>query len=188
MEDRLLAMIPKNYNLREIEEFRSLQNSRLLQSFVWPDLRRFPPNTPFYVVSRPQDSALSLQPSPNGQWQASMRVMGSLQTFISHSLINYLDWGLSLQTELSLDVEESVLTIKTSSAETRMAIHISALYFLSYKPNQKLSSSIVQDALKGFFKPTTIQQELPVLRWNERSWRLQNLERHNALITMDWIE
>lgn len=188
MEDRLLAMIPQNYNLREIKEFRSLQNSRLLQSFVWPDLRRFPTNTPFYVVANPQNSALSLQSSPNGQWQASMRVMGSVQTFINHSLINYLDWGLSLQTELSLQVEGSLFTIKTARPVTRMAIHFSGLYFLIYRPNPKLSSSIVQDAVKGFFKPTTIHQELPVLRWNERSWKLQNLQQHKTLITMDWIE
>ncbi|MCE3012202.1 MAG: hypothetical protein LW878_03975 [Proteobacteria bacterium] len=188
MEDRLLAMIPKNYDLREFEEFRTLQNSRLLQSFVWPDLRRFSKNTPFYVVPKPSDSALSLQPSQNSQWQASMRVQGAVQTFIGFSPINYLDWGLSLQTKLSLQVDQSILTIKTAQPTTRMAIHFSGLYFLVYKPNQKLSSSIVQDAVQGFFKPTTVQEELPVLRWNERIWKLQNLERRADLITMDWIE
>jgi hypothetical protein len=188
LEDRLLALIPQNYDLRQIEGFRTLQSSRLLQTFVWPDLRRFSGNTPFYVVARPSDSTLSLTPSQNTDWQASLRVLGAVRTFVGLSPINYLDWGLSLQTKLTLRVDQSILTIKTAQPTTKMTMHFSGLYFLVYRPNQKLSSSIVQDAVQGFFKPTTVQEELPVLRWNERSWKLQNLERRTDLITMDWIE
>lgn len=188
MEDRLLAMIPKMYDLQQVEGFRTLMGSRLIQSFVWPDLRRFSSKSSFYVVARPQESTLSLQPTVNGQWQASMTAVGSLQTFINHAIIDYMDWGISLKTDMALQVKKSVLTIKTGKPTTKMVSHFSGLYVLLYKPNQKISSSILQDAVQGFFKPTTITQDLPILQWDERSWKLQNWQQHENLITMDWME
>ncbi len=188
MEDRLLSMIPAQYNLQQVEGFRTLMGSRVVQSFVWPDLRRFPSQTPFFVIPRLQDSALALRPTTTGAWQAEMKVEGSLQTFINHAPIDYMSWGLNLKTILSLDVQESVLTLKSGKPTTKMVTHFSGLYVLIYKPNQKLSSSILQDAVQGFFKPTTVTENLPTLKWEERSWKLGNWKQQQNLITMDWME
>lgn len=188
MEDRILAMIPKSYDLQQVEGFRTLMGSRLAQSFAWPDLRRFASKTPFYVVARPQTSALSLLNTGNGPWQASMKIEGSLQTFINNAIIDYMDWGLSLTTNLNLRLDDGVLTIQAAKPNTRMVHYFSGLYLLLYKPNQKISSNILQSAVQGFFKPMTVSETLPALRWNERSWKLQEWQQHDNLITMNWLE
>ena len=183
LEDRLLAMIPRQYNLQDVEGFRSLMGSRLLQSFVWPDLRRFSSNTPFYVVPRPSAGSLVLR-----GLKAEMTVEGSLQTFIQNAVIDYMNWGLSLKTDMTLEVKDSVLKIKAGKPTTHMVTHFSGLYVLLYRPNQKLSSSILQDAVQGFFKATTFQQNLPTLQLQNRIWKLQNWQQRDELITMDWQE
>ena len=183
LEDRLLAMIPRQYNLQDVEGFRSLMGSRLLQSFVWPDLRRFSSNTPFYVVPRPRAGSLVLR-----GLKAEMTVEGTLQTFIQNAVIDYMDWGLSLKTDLTLEVKDSVLKIKTGKPTTAMVTHFSGIYLLLYRPNQKLSSSILQDAVQGFFKASAFQQPLPSLQIQQRVWKLQNWQQKDALITMDWLE
>jgi hypothetical protein len=117
-----------------------------------------------------------------------MTVEGSLQTFIQNAVIDYMNWGLSLKTDMMLEVKDSVLKIKTGKPTTNMVTHFSGLYLLLYRPNQKLSSSILQDAVQGFFKASTFEQNLPTLQLQNRIWKLQNWQQKDELITMDWQE
>jgi hypothetical protein len=186
LEDNLWKQIPSTYNLQNNPSFKKLMNSRFLQSFVWPDLRRYPRNTPFYVVTDPQNSALILEKDALNNLRLRMRALGTLQTTIQYAQISYLNWDLNLTTPFSILLKQGDLSLKTGSATSSLNWYFTPFYTLLYRPDPKIDISVMEPSIRGLFENVSLIQKLPSLKFNQKEYKLNQLIQTNDLITMDW--
>ncbi|MBY0517330.1 MAG: hypothetical protein K2P81_10500, partial [Bacteriovoracaceae bacterium] len=186
LEDNLWKQVPASYNLQNNASFKKLMNSRFLQSFVWPDLKRYPSNTPFYVMPDPENSALLLEKDNSNNLRLHMRALGTLQTTIQYAQITYLNWDLNLTAPLSLTLNQGDLSLKTGNATSSLNWYFSPFYSLLYKPEPKIDTSVMEPSIRGLFENVSVIQKLPSLNFNNREYKLNQLRQTNDLITMDW--
>jgi hypothetical protein len=69
-----------------------------------------------------------------------------------------------------------------------MAWNFGLLYKMLFNPKQRIAVDILQGALGQFFSNQSMEQELPVLHFENRKLKLQNWSSQNNFITMDWLE
>lgn len=187
MEDQYLKISSSRWNLQDIKGFKDLMASRVVQYFVWPDLRRFSSQTPFYLSMIPNESRLILSSSGLNSWQAQVNSNGRIITSIGGSEIEYIYLGISYSTNLSVEIDNGEIILKNSNAEINMAWSYGLLYQILYKPNQKISTKILKSAVKDALSNRTITSKLPSLTIAEKEWVLQNWQQEENLITMDWL-
>jgi hypothetical protein len=188
IEDRMLSLAPKNYNIQQISGFASLMKSRLQQTFAWPDLKRFPTDTPFYLSSLPDQTKIVMTPKGNKAWGLQVNGNGNLSTVIGTSPIDYLVWGIALGTDIKCELKDSIIKFTTAKATVNLAWNFGTVYQMFYKPNSKISVDIIKDAIAASFSNKAAAQELPILHFHNHDWKLQNFTQTNKFITMDWIE
>ena len=187
LEDKFLAMAPQKYNLQKVDGFAKLMKSKMTQYFVWPDLRRFSSSTPFYLSSYTDQSLLTLKAESANQWTAYLNSNGVLQTEIGGSPIDYINFGMTVSTKMSVTVTDSKIKISNGSSELGLKWSYGLLYQMLYRPNNRIAVDILKGAINQFFSNQTVIQDLPVIRIDERELKLQNWSQHNNLITMDWL-
>lgn len=187
LEDKFLAMAPQRYNLQKVEGFAKLMKSRLTQYFVWPDLRRFNSSTPFNISTNTNESQLTLKAESNNQWTAYLNSNGVIQTAIGGSEIDYINYGMTVSTKMSVSVKDSKITIKNGASDLGLKWSYGLLYSMLYRPNNRIAIDILKGALNGFFSNQSVVQDLPVIKLDNREWKLQNWKQTNNLITMDWL-
>lgn len=188
MEDKFLSLSPVRYNLQKVDGFSSLMKSRFKQSLAWPDLRRFPSRTPFYLTSYPNESRLLLKAKSSGIWQAQLNANGVLQTEIQTASIDYLYWGMSVSAEMSASVRDGVIKISTGKSTLGLAWSFAPIYQLIFNPNNRISTDVLKSSINGLFSNQVIEQELPDLKIDGRVWELQNFKGQDEFISMDWVE
>lgn len=187
LEDKFLAMAPQRFNLQKVDGFAKLMKSRLTQYFVWPDLRRFNSSTPFNISTNANESMLSLKAESNNQWTAYLNSNGMIQTAIGGSEIDYINFGMTVTTKMSVAVKDSKITIKNGASDLQLKWSYGLLYSMLYRPNNRIAIDILKGALNGFFSNQSVVQDLPVIKLDNREWKLQNWKQTNNLITMDWL-
>ncbi len=187
LEDKFLAMAPQKFNLQKVDGFAKLMKSKMTQYFVWPDLRRFSSSTPFYLSTYTDQSLLTLKAESANQWTAYLNSNGVLQTEIGGSPIDYINFGMTVTTKMSVSVSDSKIKISNGSSELGLKWSYGLLYQMLYRPNNRIAVDILKSAINQFFSNQTVIQDLPVIRIDEREWKLQNWSQHNNLITMDWL-
>ncbi len=187
LSEKFSTLLPDGYDLQKVAAFASLMQSRVKQSLVWPDLRRFPSNSPF-PISLNRDQYKLVTTLQNNTGIAQLNANGVLKASIQGSLIDYLNWGLSLNTSFSVAVVDSVLTMKTGTPTFDLAYSFGALYQIIFNPNTRISVSIFKSSLSSFFTKQSVSEELPTLTLGGKNWKLQNWNQNQDLITMDWKE
>ncbi len=188
LEDRFTTLAPQKYNLQNVQGFADLMKSKLKQFLVWPDLQRFPSYTPFLLSYIPPQSRFIMRASGLQKWLVKFNTNGVLQTLISQAPIDYMNWGLGLTTEMSCEVKGSVLKLKTGKTQLEVAWVYGPLYQMIYRPNQRIALSLLKGVMESSFSNQVVTQNLPILKYESREWKLQNWSQNNQLITMDWIE
>jgi hypothetical protein len=188
LEDQLIKLAPQKYNLNQVSGFAKLMKSRVIQYFVWPDLRRFNSKTPFLLTTQKDDATLLLRPRGIGKWLAQINAHGFLEVEMNSARIDYLQWGIGVDAEIQASVKDSILKISTGKAALNMAWNFGLLYKMLFNPKQRIAVDILQGALGQFFSNQSMEQELPVLHFENRKLKLQNWSSQNNFITMDWLE
>ncbi len=188
MEDKLLEMAPQKFDMRKIKGFAKLLKSNFLKFFVWPDLKRFNAETPFYLSLNKEQSKLRLTRSSKGEWNSSMNANGVLEVDMKNSLIDYLTWGMSVQTPMKLTIKDSQLLINSGIAKLNIAWNFGAIYELIFSPKKQISTKLLGSAISQSFSNQNVKAELPYLKLREKRWLLQNWQDHDEFITMDWNE
>lgn len=186
LEDQYFSISSKKKNLQEFAGFRELMSSKVAQFFVWPDLRRFPSNNPFYLSMIPSESRLILKQENADSWNAQINSNGRVSTLIGGSEIEYLYLGVTYSTSFSVDVNNGEMKLQNSSANLSLAWSYGFLYQLLYKPNPKISTKILKNAVQDSLSNQTITRKLPILNIDDKEWILQNWKQENDFITMDW--
>lgn len=188
LEDKFTTLAPQKYNLQKVSGFQELMKSRFKQYMVWPDLQRFHSTSPFLLSYYPHQSRFQMKANGNQTWGVQFNSNGVVQTLISQSPLDYLNWGLVLKTQVNCEVKGSVLKLKTGKVQMDVAWAYSLLYQMIYRPNQRIALSLLKGVLESSFSNQEISQDLPTLNFHNREWKLQNWSQNNQLITMDWIE
>ena len=187
LEERINKMVPRDYNLQQIQGFRDLMSSRFKQYLVWPDLQRFPKNQAFYFSTDPTNSQLILKKDSSGTYTAWLNTNGVLRTIMGGSPIDYILFGLGLKTQLGVSVKEGELSLSTSSeADLNLAWNYGLLYQMLYQPQNRIAVDILKNSIAGFFKNQTVKEPLPAIKVGDRTYKLGNWKQTNDLITMDW--
>lgn len=186
MKDRVNAMIPKNYNLQQVDGFAKLMKSRFLQLFVWPDLRRFSSSTPFLFSTLPDQSQLVLEPNGNS-YKTYFNTNAVLRTVMGGSDIDYLQLGLGVQTSLNVQVQDGELILKTGSAKLSMSWAYGLLYSMLFRPVNRIATDVMISSMNSMFSNQTNSFTLPTIRVDDEDYKLQNWKQHNDIITMDWL-
>lgn len=187
LEDKFLAMAPQKFNLQKVDGFAKLMKSRMTQYFVWPDLRRFNSSTPFYISTHTDQSMLTLTPSSANQWTAYLNSNGVIQTEMGGSQIDYINFGMTVATKMSVSVTDSKIKISNGASDLQLKWSYGLLYQMLFRPNNRIAVDILKGAMNGFFSNQTVIQDLPVIRMDDREWKLQNWKQNNNIITMDWL-
>lgn len=187
LEDKFLAMAPQRFNLQKVEGFASLMKSKMKQYFVWPDLRRFNSSTPFNISTNADQSRLSLKAETNNQWTAYLNSNGLIQTVIGGSEIDYINYGMTVSTRMTVSVKDSKITISNGASDLQLRWSYGLLYSMLYRPNNRIAVDLLKGALNGFFSNQSVVQDLPVIKLDNQEWKLQNWKQNNNLITMDWL-
>jgi hypothetical protein len=187
LSEKFSSLLPDGYDLQKVSAFASLMQSRVKQYVAWPDLRRFPTNSPF-PISVNKDQYKLVTSFQNSSWSAQLNANGVLKASVQDSLIDYLNWGISLNSPFTVSVVDSVLTMKTGTPTFDLAYSFGALYQLLFNPNTRISVSIFKSSLSSFFTNKTLSTPLPVLRLGGKDWKLQDWNQNHDLITMDWKE
>jgi hypothetical protein len=186
IRDRVSAILPKLYDLRENAAFRKLMASRLIQYFVWPDLRRFSSSTPFVLKNDPSSFTFALRHS-GGQWNSDLAGQGSMVTMIGGSPIDYLYYKLSLSVPVKLELKNGQMEFVTGKAESKLTWNYAPLYQLLYRPDKKLPVNLLTSAINSFASNKRESVELPRFRFGEHDYYLGNFNQEDQLITMDWL-
>lgn len=186
MKDRINVMIPKNFNLQKVDGFSKLMNSRFLQLFVWPDLRRFSSNTPFLFSTLPDQSQLSLIPTGSG-YQTYFNTNAVLRTVMGGSEIDYLQLGLGVQTTLQVQVQDGELILKTGSAKLTMSWAYGLLYSMLFRPVNRIATDVMTSSMNPMFCNQKNSFTLPTITVDDEDYKLQNWKQQNDIITMDWL-
>lgn len=187
LEDKFLAMAPQKFNLQKVDGFAKLMKSRMTQYFVWPDLRRFNSSTPFLISTYTDQSMLSLQATAANQWTAYLNSNGVITTEIGGSPIDYINFGMTVSTKMTVSVTDSKIKISNGASDLGLKWSYGLLYSMLYRPNNRIAVDILKGAMNGFFSNQTVIQDLPVIRIDQREWKLQNWKQNNNIITMDWL-
>jgi hypothetical protein len=189
MEDKFFDLAPKKYDLRQVDAFKQLLGSRVKQYVAWPDLNRFNTSTPFLLTLDPNQSKLLLSSTKvKNEWQAHLNGNGVLQVAIGGSPIDYINFGIVTDTTLKFKVEKSLLTLSTGTVSLNMAWNFALLYNMIFNPNKRIAVDILKSSVASAFSNQTVNMNLPVLKWQEREWKLGNWKETNDFITMDWAE
>ncbi len=186
IQDRLRAVIPLQYDLRQNDSFRKLMNSRVTQFLVWPDLRRFNSSTPFVLKTNPSTLNLGLS-QVNGAWKADLSGRGSLVTVIGGSPIEYILYSMSLALPVQMVLKDGSLLFSTGKAEAKLVWSFGYLYQMIYKPENRIPVSILTGALASLASNKSQDVNLPRFTVGEHAYQLSNLESHDQLVTMDWL-
>lgn len=187
MKDQINAMIPKNYNLQEIEAFRKLISSRFLLYFVWPDLRRFSSNSPFYFSTIPDQSQLTLSQITGSSYQTYFNTNAVITTLMGGSQIDYLQLGLGVETSLEVAVQNGELLLQTGSAKLTMAWSYALLYQMLFRPVNRIATDVMLKSMNSLFSNQKSTFTLPSIRVDDHEYKLQNWKQQNDIITMDWL-
>lgn len=187
LEDKFMDMAPQKFNLQQVAAFAGLMKSRTKQFFAWPDLRRFPTNTPFLLSTHTHQSQLRLHAKPNGKWQANLNANGVLETVIGGSNIDYINFGIGVATEMTINVADGKLQLASGASQLELAWNYGFLYQLIYRPNPRIALDIFKSSLNQFFTNQKVEEILPVLNFQNHEWKLQNWKQQNDIITMDWL-
>ena len=187
LEDKFMDMAPQKFNLQEVSAFSGLMKSRTKQFFAWPDLRRFPSNTPFLLSTHTHQSQLRLLAKPNGKWQANLNANGVLETTIGGAPIDYINFGIGVATEINIKVTDGKLQMASGVSQLELAWNYAFLYQMIYRPNTRIAIDIFKSSLNQFFTNQTVEESLPVLNFQHHEWKLQNWKQQNEIITMDWL-
>lgn len=186
IQDRLRAVLPLQYDLRQNESFRKLMNSRLTQLLVWPDLRRFNSSTPF--VLKTDASTLNLGLSENsGVWKADLSGRGSLMTVIGNSPIDYIIYSMSLALPVKMDLKDGNLVFSTGKADAKLVWSFGYLYQMIYKPDNRIPLTILTGALSTLASNKSQEVNLPRFSLGDHEYQLSHLKTDGQLITMDWL-
>lgn len=186
LEKKFLSLIPENFDLQKVPAFKDLMKSRLAQYFVWSDLRRFPSSASFLLGVDPSQTRLRLI-KDNDQWKAILNSNGFIRTPIGGSMIDYIQFGLGVSTPMEITLQNGQLRLTNSAVDLKMAWNYGLLYQLIYRPNNRIATDILKNAMKDFFANQSVVQDLPVIRWREKDLKLQDWKEHNGIITMDWL-
>lgn len=187
LEDKFMQMAPQKFNLQTVPAFSSLMKSRTKQYFAWPDLRRFPSDTPFLLSTFTHQSQLRLKPAANGKWHANLNANGVLETLIGGSPIDYIQFGIGVATEMSIKVVDGKLLMASGVSQLELAWSYGFLYQLIYRPNTRIAIDIFKSSLNQFFTNQKVEETLPSLNFQNHDWKLQNWKQQNDIITMDWL-
>lgn len=187
LEDKFMDLAPQKFNLQEVPAFAGLMKSRTKQYFAWPDLRRFPTNTPFLLSTHSTQSQLRLIAKPNGKWQANLNANGVLETTIGGAQIDYINFGIGVATEVSINVLDGKLQMASGASQLELAWNYGFLYQMIFRPNTRIAIDIFKSSLNQFFTNQSVEESLPVLHFQDREWKLQNWKQQNEIITMDWL-
>ena len=187
LEDKIMKLAPQAYNLQEVRGFNKLMRSRLKQQFVWPDLKRFPKDTPFYMSTNLDEFKLTLLPEAGNKWTANIQTNGRIETEIGTSKIDYILFGLGVSSSFNVAVEDSKLILTNGPAELQMYWDYGLIYQLIFNPNRHIGIDLLKGAIVPFFSHKNVMENLPTLKWGERELKLQNWNKKNDLISMDWL-
>ncbi|MFP5386324.1 MAG: hypothetical protein ACLGHN_09620 [Bacteriovoracia bacterium] len=187
LKDKINETIPKNHNLQNVRAFSKLMSSRFMQYFVWPDLARFPTRTPFYFSTIPEQSQLILRPASGNSYQAYFNTNASLTTIMGGSIIEYLQLGLGMQTNLNVKVSDGQLRLKTASANLTLAWSYGLLYQMIFRPKGQIATDIMLESMNSLFSNQSASHELPSIKIENKVFRLQNWKQNREIITMDWL-
>ncbi len=185
-EDKLRSLLPKNYDLRQNESFRKLQQSRFMQMLIWPHLRKFHSTTPFVMKTDPSSLNLTMSES-RGQWKADLKGNGSLTTVVGGSPIDYIVFGLKLSCPISMNVEGGNLILRSGKAIASLDWKLGYLYQLLYSPDKKIPVQIMSGALAGLVSDKLEIMKLPEFQIADSVYILGNLKIEDQLLTMDWL-
>ncbi len=186
IQDRLRAVLPAQYDLRENDGFKKLMKSRITQFLVWPDLRRFNSSTPFVLKTDPSTLNLGLSQN-NGTWKADLSGRGSLVTVIGGSPIDYILYSMSLALPVKMELLGGSLLFSTGKAEAKLVWSFGYLYQMIYKPDNRIPLSILTGALGSLASGKRQEVSLPHFVVGDHEYQLSNLQSVDQLITMDWL-
>lgn len=178
----LRTILPKIYDLREVAEFRKLQASRFLQTFAWPDLRKFHPATPFIIRPDPENLRLELK-GQGDVLQVNIGGTGSLVTLIGGSPIDYAVWSMSGGTTLSVGIDEG-LVIRTGEGKFAIAAEYGFLYQRLYRPSGKLPKDLLARSLGALFSRKIFRARLPEFRLGERLLRHRMISIDESTVSL----
>lgn len=187
IEENIKKMIPTNYNLQLFKPFSDLMASRIKQFFVWPDLRRFPKNNPFLFKQNDDTLNFSMQKtSTKNLYDSWFYGLGSINTTIGGSDIEYLQLYLNLKSQLFINIDNGVLTINSKSSAVELKWAYGLLYQMIYKPDNRIASQLIADAMGTFLSNKSYQVNLPSIKIDALVFRISKWKEENDLITMDW--
>jgi hypothetical protein len=184
--DRMKKILPQIYDLRSNEGFAKLLHSKFLQFLLWPDLMRFPSQTPFVLKNDPSSLKLALK-GEAFSWIGQVTEKGSMWTLVGGSPIEYLTYQLSLSLPITISLTGGDILLHTSTARVSASWDFGYLYRMIYRPQKRIPLSLLTGAVATLVSGKNEILKLPRFRLGNREYILSNFLTTDQFITMDWL-
>lgn len=173
--EKSLAVLPEQtLNVREVDGFMRLLNSRFIQFFVWPDLWNFKKSARFLIRVKSESPQVS---SADGEkWNARFVHRGVLRAERDGALHDYIRLSGRSSSTWSLRSESNALTLRLTGFSSVWNWGLDADYVRRYNPNRYIAKDRVDQAVSEWQPSFSFRFEAPRLRvgeneeWIPRKW------------------
>lgn len=135
-------------DLQKISAFRDLLQSRFLQFFVWPDLWRYSPNSPFQLkIKTPRD--LNLRVRDGGLFAAKIPLSAVVQSQRDATSWDYVTAEGQAQAHIRVRLAAGILSYQTELRGPMLSARYGDAYMARYRPSGWLPTSTLTSMMKG---------------------------------------
>jgi len=173
--------------LQDIPAFKSLMHSRFLQFFVWPDLMKYPKDSPFHMT-------VQAAQKPDIQWQggSQFHVNALINSWIRSErdgkTWDYLFLQTSVSSVADLQVQDSQLQVNFSDLDMQSEYSFFPQYRIEFDPRKRIAKSKIMKALKSSPHLQSASLEIPHIQVTEsQAIQAQGLRvLPSGIVLVDW--